>query len=122
MIAFRKGHPSIGRSCFWRDDVNSYGISSFVDMGFESHTLAYCLHGGDIYVMINAYWRPLEFTIQEGLPEDWRLVVDTGAAPPNDIFDQPNAPSINTLVYTVGPRSVVALIRTSKEVRRGTIH
>ena len=26
MIAFRKAHPSIGRSRFWRDDVRWYGV------------------------------------------------------------------------------------------------
>ena len=27
MIQFRKDHPSIGRSMFWRDDVSWYGLT-----------------------------------------------------------------------------------------------
>ena len=45
MIAFRKSHPSLGRLCFWRDDVRWYGIGPDVDLSYESHSLAYCLHG-----------------------------------------------------------------------------
>jgi len=119
MIAFRKNHPSIGRAVFWRDDVTWYGVGDTVDMSSDSHTLAYCLHGAseqddDIYVMINAYWEPLQFAIQEGIPEDWKRVVDTSLPSPNDIVEQAKAPNIHTLVYTVGPRSVVVLKRPAK--------
>ena len=119
MIAFRKNHPSIGRAIFWRDDVKWYGVNDTVDMSPDSHTLAYCLHGSsqqddDIYVMINAYWQPLDFTIQEGVPEDWKRVVDTSLPSPNDIMEQTEAPNIHTLVYSVGPRSVVVLKRPAK--------
>ena len=119
MIAFRKNHPSIGRAVFWRDDVKWYGVGDTVDMSSDSHTLAYCLHGAseqddDIYVMINAYWEPLQFAIQEGIPEDWKRVVDTSLPSPNDIVEQAEAPNIHTLVYTVGPRSVVVLKRPAK--------
>ena len=45
MIAFRKAHPSIGRSRFWRDDVQWYGMGREVDWSDGSHHLAYCLRG-----------------------------------------------------------------------------
>src|SRR6185437_8841113 len=45
MIAFRKTHPSIARSRFWRQDVHWYGTSHTPDLSINSHTLAYCLHG-----------------------------------------------------------------------------
>jgi isoamylase len=59
MIAFRKSHPSLSRSRFWRKDVSWYGTDSAVDLSSDSHTLAFCLHGAsqaddDIYVMIIA--------------------------------------------------------------------
>lgn len=41
MIAFRKAHPSLGRSRFWREDVRWYGTGPTVVMGPESRTLAY---------------------------------------------------------------------------------
>src|SRR5579872_1186861 len=57
MIAFRKAHPSLGRSRFWREDVNWYGVGRDADLSYGSHTLAYCLLGesqrdDDIYVMV----------------------------------------------------------------------
>ena len=66
MISFRKRHPSLGRSRFWREDVTWYGTGEKSDLSHDSHTLAFCLHGAsqdddDIYVMINAYWERLDF-------------------------------------------------------------
>ena len=40
MIAFRKAHPTLCRSRFWRDDVRWYGVGPSVDMGDDSHSLA----------------------------------------------------------------------------------
>ena len=45
MIRFRRAHPSIGRSRFWRDDIDWHGPERAVDMSPDSRTLAYCLHG-----------------------------------------------------------------------------
>jgi glycogen operon protein len=114
MIAFRKAHPSIGRSTFWRDDVRWYGVGRDVDMSYASHSLAYCLRGAsqgdnDIYVMVNAWWEPLEFTIQEGEAMQWKRVVDTALAPSGDILDIP-AP-LPGLTYQVGPRAVAVFVR-----------
>lgn len=114
MIAFRKAHPSLGRSRFWRDDVRWYGTNGPTDLSPQSHTLAFCLHGAsendqDIYVMINAYWQDLTFIIQEGDPQDWKRVVDTSLPSPNDFSDPPM--SIPSLAYPVKARSVVVFIR-----------
>ena len=73
MIAFRKSHPSLCRSRFWREDISWYGVGPAVDLSPDSRSLAFCLHGAsqgddDIYVMINAYWEELQFQIQEGAP------------------------------------------------------
>lgn len=61
MIAFRKAHPSLARSRFWREDVHWYGVGHDTDLAYDSRSLAFALHGGsqqdnDIYVMIKAYW------------------------------------------------------------------
>ena len=117
MIEFRKNHPSIARSRFWRDDVRWYGVGSQVDWSYQSHSLAYCLHGAsvndsDLYVMINAYWQPLEFTLQEGSPQEWRRIVDTYLESPCDFVDYPDAPARTALTYSVQPRSVVVLQRS----------
>ncbi|MBV9073859.1 MAG: hypothetical protein JOZ10_09525 [Acidobacteria bacterium] len=114
MIAFRKSHPSLCRSRFWRDDISWYGTGPEVDMSPDSHSLAFCLHGSsqgdhDIYVMINAYWQELQFEIQEGKSEDWLRMVDT-ALPSGDDFSQSGQP-LAEIIYRVAPRSVVVLLR-----------
>ena len=43
MIAFRKSHPSIARSRFWREDVRWYGVGEASDTSYDSRTLAFCL-------------------------------------------------------------------------------
>ena len=45
MIAFRKAHPSIGRSGFWGDQVRWYGVSGQPDLSYDSHALAFFLSG-----------------------------------------------------------------------------
>jgi len=114
MIAFRKGHPSLMRSRFWREDVAWYGTGARADLSYESRSLACCLHGAsqddnDIYVMINAYWEELDFHIQEGAAQEWVRVVDTALASPDD-FAEKGAPS-SGLSYKVAPRSVVVFLR-----------
>jgi len=116
MIAFRKSHPSLGRSRFWRHDVRWYGVAEAPDLSFDSHTLAWCLHGAsqndnDIYVMINAYWKALTFVVQEGEPQEWFRVVDTSLATPQDICEPTTEQRLHSLNYRVGPRSTVVLVR-----------
>lgn len=117
MIAFRKMHPSIARWTFWRDDIRWYGVGRGVDWSPESHSLAYCLHGSsqndsDLYVMINAYWLPLEFNIQEGAASEWKRIVDTNFESPDDFHGLEAASRLSFLSYAVQPRSVVVLVRT----------
>ncbi|HWC17849.1 MAG TPA: hypothetical protein VG498_12595, partial [Terriglobales bacterium] len=117
MIAFRKAHPSLCRSRFWRDDVSWYGTGREVHLSYDSHTLAFSVHGAshgddDIYVMINAYWEKLPFTIQEGSPSDWVRIVDT-ALPSGEDFSEPGLP-LTEIRYGVAPRSVVVLVRRRK--------
>jgi isoamylase len=114
MISFRKRHPSLSRSRFWREDVAWYGTGEKADLSHESHTLAFCLHGAsqgddDIYVMINAYWEPLEFQVQEGTTQEWKRIVDTALESPKD-FSEGGEP-LQAGNYSVAPRSVVVLLR-----------
>jgi isoamylase len=120
MIAFRKTHPTLSRSRFWRDDIKWYGVGKNVDYGDDSHTLAFCLHGSsqndhDIYVMMSAYCEDLPFVIQEGQPGEWRRVVDTSLAPPLDFSEEGSGPVLTSLRYIVKSRSVVILIKRAVE-------
>ena len=113
MIAFRKAHPSIGRSTGWASEVSWHGVGPVPDLAPSSHALAFHLRGGtvrgaDLYVMINAYWQNLTFEIQA--PRSWRRVVDTALSSPSDIVDVSAAPSLTEARYDGAGRSVIVLI------------
>ena len=117
MIAFRKNHPALGRSRFWREDVAWYGTGPTVDLSYDSHSLAFCLHGAsqgddDIYAMINAYWEELEFHIQEGTALEWKRIVDTALPSPSDF--SPDGVPLDRMKYQLAPRSIVVLLRSTK--------
>ncbi len=114
MIAFRKTHPSLARSRFWREDVHWYGVGPVVDLADNSRSLAFALHGEsqqdiDIYVMINAYWEELTFQIQEGKTKRWRRVIDTSLDSPFDFLQPGHESSLASLQYRVPCRAVVVL-------------
>jgi isoamylase len=116
MIAFRKSHPSLARSRFWREDVRWYGVGRDADLSHDSHSLAFALHGGsegddDLYVMINAYWEDLPFEMQEGSVGEWQRVIDTSSESPLDFVEPANASALDSLSYDVAARSVVVLVR-----------
>lgn len=119
MIAFRKAHPSLCRSRFWREDIRWYGVGPQADLSHASRSLAFCLHGAsqgddDVYVMVNAHWETLDFTMQDGAPAEWRRVVDTGRESPDDIREAGQEVLQTSARYTVGPRSVVVLLRSRR--------
>lgn len=115
LIAFRKSHPTLCRSRFWRDDVRWYGEGKEVNWEKQSHVLSYCLHGAslgdaDLYVMINASKAPVIFTIQEGQAGSWVLVLDTSLESPEDISIPGHEPAVPHLEYTVESMSTVVLM------------
>lgn len=116
MIAFRKMHPTIGRSRYWRDDVSWYGTGRHVDLSDQSRHFAFFLNGAkfkdcDLYVMLNAHWDDREFKIQRFMPDRWHVVVDTGQPSPEDIFEKGKGPIVASRQYLVKGRSVVVLQR-----------
>lgn len=116
MIAFRKAHPSLARSRFWREDVRWYGVGRDADLSFDSHSLTFFLQGAaqkdnDLYVMINAYREDLGFQIQAGAAAEWRRVVDTSLESPFDFAEPGSEDPLRSLQYRVAARSVVILVR-----------
>jgi glycogen operon protein len=118
MIAFRKAHPSLGRSRHWRQDVRWHGASGAVDIAASSRGLAFCLHGAsqgdvDLYAMINAGPDERAFAIQEEAPGGWRRVIDTALDSPHDIAaSQAEMPRVSG-GYRVQGRSVVVLVQAA---------
>jgi isoamylase len=116
MIAFRKAHPTICRSRFWREEIRWHGVESSTDLSFHSQSLAYYLSGKsqgdvDLYVMINAYTEPLRFTIFDGLVKPWFRVVDTSFSSPQDICAPGSEVQIVGSKYVVKPRSIAVLMQ-----------
>jgi isoamylase len=117
MIAFRKSHPSISRSQFWREDVHWYGQTGpILDFSPAGQTLAWCLHGArenddDLYVMVNASPNDIWFRVQEGTAGEWMLEVDTCLPSPEDISEPGEKRPLGTLEYPLIGRSVVVLSR-----------
>ncbi len=117
IVAFRKSHPSIARSQFWREDVRWYGQTSpIVDFSPAGHTLAWFLDGArenddDIYVMVNAGPNDAWFRVQTETPEEWLLFADTGLPSPRDIADPGERRFLTAADYPVTGRSVVVLYR-----------
>jgi glycogen operon protein len=118
MIAFRKSHPSIARSQFWRDDVSWYGSNDKnLDFSDRGQILAYCLRGAsldddDVYVMINGGASEICFEIQEGKDSDWLLVADTSLPSPGDFVEAIHRQHLESQSYLVAGRSVVVLCKS----------
>ncbi len=116
MIAFRKANPSIARSHYWREDVHWYGVIAGPDWSYDSRSLAFFLNGAsrgdnDLYVMINACWQDLIFTVQEGEANEWFRVVDTSLPSPADFLEEQMEEQLRSRQYEVKGRSVVILVR-----------
>ena len=122
LIAFRKSNSVVARSGFWRDDVRWYGVGAQPDLSWNSHAFAFCLHddaGPQLYVMVNAYWEPLTFALQEGAPSMWQLFVDTSLEAPHDLVEDASAPALDSASCVVGARSVVVLTRAASQTPPG---
>jgi isoamylase len=116
MIQFRKSHPSICRSRFWRDEIRWRGVGPSIDLSFHSRSLAYYLCGQsqndvDLYVMINAFDEALQFSILDGPQKPWRRVIDTSYDSPNDICEPGQEIEGVGSKYLVQARSLVVLMQ-----------
>jgi glycogen operon protein len=88
------------------------------DWGDQSHSIAFELFNpgsGDVhehlYIMLNAYWEPLDFQLPDlsaGLC--WARLVDTSQSSPADFAEPPLSLPESQNSYTVTARSVVVLI------------
>ncbi len=126
MIGFRRDHPVLRRERFFNlnDGITWHGEKeNEPDWSETSSWLAFLLDGGqarradgrmddDIYVMVNASadWR--HFVVPDR-GRDWRKLVDTSRAQPEDIFESPDrAPNLGRRQdrFAVEPRSMAILV------------
>lgn len=88
LTALRRRHTLVGH--------RFHGIGEQPDLGWHSHSLAWSV--GDLYVMVNAWWEPLTFQVQQ--PGPWTVALSTGPA------------EHDGAEHTLPPRTVVVLERT----------
>ena len=78
-------------------DFDFFGVGREPDFGDRSHSLAWCW--GDVYVMVNAWWEPLTFTVQSA--GEWVVALSSAA----------ETPTLNDSRVLLAPRTTVVLIR-----------
>jgi glycogen operon protein len=66
------------------------------------------------YLILNAYWEPLDFELPKANSGTWRRWIDTALESPNDIVHWKESPSVSGDTYRVADRSVVMLVSSSK--------
>lgn len=122
LIEFRKAHPSLRPVKYNGHGENSYEMSwhgvklDQPDWSENSHSIGLLFCNApddqDIYIIANAYWKPLVFELpklQSG--EKWRLAINTALKTPDDI----HAPGKEKAgedqkKVDVQPRSIVVLV------------
>ena len=78
LLAVRARHPVLAQPTFWGDAVR------FSEPDAEGRALTWQV--GDLYVLANAWWEPVDVALEE--PGPWRRIVDTSLEPPEDIVDR----------------------------------
>ena len=119
-IGFRKAHPSLGRSRFWREDVHWFGATGAVDLSPDARSIAFWLGGAaeedaDLYAMINMSQEAVMFRLQIDGSSAWLRVIDTDRASPDDFKAPGEEACVGSGEYLVGARSVVVLVRPRRE-------
>ncbi|MEM8831748.1 MAG: glycogen debranching protein GlgX [Cyanobacteria bacterium P01_G01_bin.19] len=81
----------------------------------NSHSIAFSLSypamEERLYVVFNAYWKPLKFQLPLlELGNHWHRIVDTSLPSPEDFNDLTEAPRVYTNSYQVAPRSSIILM------------
>jgi isoamylase len=127
MIAFRKCycHASLMRRSFFTGEVNERGLSdlswhgsTLYQPGWDdpnARALAFTLGGAgsaeDIHVMMNMYWKDLDFDLPTVKGRKWFKAVDTNEVSPLDIVSPGQEIVVaNDDSFTVKERSIVILV------------
>jgi glycogen operon protein len=85
-----------------------------------SHNVALCGElredGLIFHLMLNAFWKPLEFQLPPLESGAWKRWIDTSLDSPSDIVPWEHAPSVSGDTYQLADRSVVMLYATAQDV------
>lgn len=113
MIAFRKAHPSLCRSRFWREDVRWFGLNGALNLSGETSAFAFYLDGtsqqdNPLYIMVNASDEPLNYRFQ--IKGNWHRIVNTGLLHPDD-FVKPGEDVMHTQAYVLSRKSIAVFVQ-----------
>ncbi len=118
LIALRRTHPTWSRHGFWREDVRWFGVNGDIDFSPDSRAFAFFLADeglaeneadSDFYVMVNAWWEPLDFTPQVNAAAGWLRLFDSAADAPRDYLEPGSEAPLQGNTYRVAGRSAVVL-------------
>jgi glycogen operon protein len=83
------------------------------DWSVNSHSVALLVALRDrslvLYLILNAYWEPLEFELPSGDGCQWHRWIDTSLDSPHDIAEWSEAPPVSSGSYRAAAHSVVGL-------------
>jgi glycogen operon protein len=127
LIRFRREQAPFRSERFWTTgradllpEVTWHGVHcQEPDWSHDSHSLAFSLRGSDrretVFVILNAYWGPLEFELPK-LPrgKSWHRVVDTALPSPEDLAGPGQEQPVPGYAYRAGERSAVILLARSR--------
>jgi glycogen operon protein len=133
MIALRKRHPVLRRNTFLRGasdgqppEIVWHGVEpGRPDFGHDSRSIAMALDGRgcdragvvdrDLFVIFNAYWEPLKYTIPASpTGRRWRRAIDTARPAPDDALAPDTGPVVAVKQkLRVESRSLVILVSES---------
>jgi isoamylase len=122
LIGFTQQLPALALERFWTvtgpertGDLSWHGVAvGRPDWSHRSHSLAYTLHdrdgGHDTHLLLNAYWRPLEFALPDPpAGRVWHRIVDTALASPDDIRPPAEANPLRRRTYRLVSHTTVVL-------------
>ncbi len=119
VIRFHQNYRVFHDEIFWTlpggSEIYWHGVKlRQPDWGDDSHSLAFELYNREyeehLYVMLNAFWEPLDFelpTLPYGMC--WHRVIDTFLPPPDDFADPAEKLSDEQHSYRVANRAMVVL-------------
>ncbi len=90
------------------------------DWNNNSHSLACTLihpqADEQLHVMMNAYWKELEFEIPRlDKKKQWNRIIDTFQSPPHDFYPIPQSQPVDDHIIKVAPRAIVLLYAVEKQ-------
>jgi glycogen operon protein len=102
----------------WEASKTWHGVvAGRPDWGLHSHSVALEAalprEGLRIYLVLNAYWEPLDFELPPAGAAAWCRWIDTAQDSPDDIVPWREARPVAGPRYPVGPRSVALLVQAT---------